>query len=233
VALTGAVSGPGWKGMGNDTKGSISKISWNVTEFMMLKGQLHTHTTCSDGNLTPQEAADVYASLGFDFLAFTDHDHLLKPSYRKAIAAVHSELLIFFGVELTVPCSKGYVHVSRIEGEQDVLHIFNHLADYDLSLRDTLQCITDVAVRYPLDAVEVTHHGFPTPLFDTPEVGYPRVAADDSHDLFACGRGWIELDCTREKDAIIAAVREGRFRNGYSGRALPVRGNGKPIVQLA
>jgi len=84
----------------------------------MLKGQLHTHTTFSDGNMTPQEVADIYAGMGFGFLAFTDHDHLLKPSYREAIAAVHSELTIFFGIELTVPSRKGYVHVSRIEGEQ-------------------------------------------------------------------------------------------------------------------
>ena len=35
---------------------------------MTLKGQLHTHTTFSDGTLTPQEVADIYAALGFDFL---------------------------------------------------------------------------------------------------------------------------------------------------------------------
>ncbi len=188
----------------------------------MLKGQLHTHTTFSDGNMTPQEVADVYAGMGFGFLAFTDHDHLLKPLYREAIAAVRSELMIFFGIELTVPCRKGYVHVSRIEGEQDVLHIFNHPAVYDLSLRETLNCLAEVGGRYPLDVVEVTHHGFPTPQFDTPAVGFPRVAADDSHDLSGCGRGWIELDCAREKDAIISAIREGRFRNGYAGRVTTI-----------
>src|SRR5665811_127490 len=118
------------------------------------------------------------------------------------IAAVRSELLIFFGVELTVPCRKGYVHVSRIEGERERLHIFNHPADCGLSLRETLRCIAEVAERFPLDAVEATSHGFQTPLFDTSEIGYPRVAADDSHDRSDCGRGWVELDSTREKDAI-------------------------------
>jgi hypothetical protein len=129
---------------------------------MHLKGQLHIHTTCSDGSLAPQEIADIYARMGFDFLAFTDHDHLLRPSYLRALASVRSELLIFAGVELTVQTRKGYLHVSRIEGEREVLHIFNHPADCGLPFRETLLCIADVAERYPLDAVEATSHGFHT-----------------------------------------------------------------------
>jgi len=45
---------------------------------MLLKGCLHTHTTCSDGVLTPQQTADAYGDRGYDFIAFTDHDYLLK-----------------------------------------------------------------------------------------------------------------------------------------------------------
>jgi hypothetical protein len=202
-------------------------------KIMFLKGQLHTHTTCSDGNLTPQEVADAYAALGFDFLAFTDHDHLLKPSYREVVASVRSELLIFTGVELTVQSRKGYVHVSRIEGEREVLHIFNHPADCGLPLKEALQCIAEVAECYSLDVVEVTSHGFPTPLFDIPGIGYPRVAADDSHDLPDCGRAWIELDGDRDKDAILTAIRAGRSRNGYAGRSHAVSGIRAPKVQLA
>ena len=200
---------------------------------MLLKGQLHTHTTCSDGSLTPQEVAGIYTGLGFDFLAFTDHDHLLKPSYRRALASVRSELLIFSGVELTVKSRKGYVHVSRIEGDREILHIFNHPSDCGLPLRETLQCIAEVAERYPLDAVEATSHGFHTPLFDIPGIGYPRVAADDSHDLPGCGRAWIELDCDRDKDAIVTAIREGRFQNGYAGWSPADPGRRAPKVQLA
>ena len=42
---------------------------------MILKGQLHTHSSMSDGGLTLQEVANEYSRLGFHFLAFTDHDH--------------------------------------------------------------------------------------------------------------------------------------------------------------
>lgn len=37
------------------------------------KGNLHTHTTWSDGVHTPAETAKHYRSKGYDFLALTDH----------------------------------------------------------------------------------------------------------------------------------------------------------------
>jgi hypothetical protein len=186
----------------------------------MLKGQLHTHTTFSDGTLTPQQLADVYTGLGFDFIAITDHDHLLKPSYMDMIQKIKSSLTIFNGIELTVHCSKGYVHVNRIEGEREVLHVFNHPADYDLSLRDTISMIAEVSALYPLDAIEVTNHGFYTPQFDTATFPYIKVAADDCHNRLGCGRGWIEVEAPRDKDAIITAIKAGHYRNRFAGKSV-------------
>jgi len=37
------------------------------------KGNLHTHSTRSDGKLPPEEVAAAYRSRGYDFLALTDH----------------------------------------------------------------------------------------------------------------------------------------------------------------
>ncbi|MCD6570686.1 MAG: PHP domain-containing protein [Deltaproteobacteria bacterium] len=181
---------------------------------MHLKGQLHIHTTYSDGKLTPQEAADIYSNLGFDFIAFTDHDHLLKPSYRSAIKAVKTDLIVFYGIELTV-FEKGYVHVNMIEGDGEILHVFNHPADYGFSLKQTIERISAIAKRYPLDAVEVTDHGFYTPEFDVPEIDYPKIASDDSHTHIGCGRAWIELDCKKDKDSILYAIKGGDFWNCY------------------
>jgi hypothetical protein len=39
-----------------------------------LRGNLHTHTTRSDGSDAPQVVLDRYAQAGYDFLAITDHD---------------------------------------------------------------------------------------------------------------------------------------------------------------
>ena len=38
------------------------------------KANLHAHTTCSDGALSPAEVIDAYAVRGYDALALTDHD---------------------------------------------------------------------------------------------------------------------------------------------------------------
>lgn len=34
---------------------------------------LHIHTTCSDGHVSPEDAAKIYRSAGFDAIALTDH----------------------------------------------------------------------------------------------------------------------------------------------------------------
>ena len=41
------------------------------------KANLHCHTTCSDGSRTPEEVKELYKSLGYSIVAYTDHDILL------------------------------------------------------------------------------------------------------------------------------------------------------------
>lgn len=38
------------------------------------KGNLHSHTTSSDGRLTPEEAVELYKKHGYNFLCFSEHD---------------------------------------------------------------------------------------------------------------------------------------------------------------
>ncbi|MBI3830292.1 MAG: CehA/McbA family metallohydrolase [Planctomycetes bacterium] len=49
-----------------------------------LKGNLHTHTTNSDGSRPPQEVIDDYAARGYDFLMISDHDKLIDPAPFKS-----------------------------------------------------------------------------------------------------------------------------------------------------
>jgi predicted metal-dependent phosphoesterase TrpH len=181
---------------------------------MLLKGCIHIHTTCSDGELSPQEVADAYSDLGYDFIAFTDHDSLLRPNCGELYDGVKSDMILFQGIELTV-FEKGYLHITRIRGERETLHILNHLGDYDLSLEQLLDRIRAVARRYPLDAVEITSKGFPHREYEIPEIPYPKIASDDAHGRIGIGRAWIEMDCRREGDAILRAIKKGRFWNCY------------------
>ena len=50
-----------------DQKGFAAGGGW-------YKGNLHSHTTVSDGRWTPEEAARQYRARGYSFLALTDHD---------------------------------------------------------------------------------------------------------------------------------------------------------------
>lgn len=48
------------------------------------KGNLHTHTTRSDGKLEPEDVVGWYDKNGYDFLAITDHDRWTDPGpYQK------------------------------------------------------------------------------------------------------------------------------------------------------
>lgn len=65
------------------------------TDGLWLKGNLHTHTTLSDGQQSPQERVAAYEARGYDFLALTDHD---RPADTRGLAA--QRLVTIPGVEL-------------------------------------------------------------------------------------------------------------------------------------
>lgn len=59
------------------------------------KGNLHSHTVCSDGHLTPEEAVHLYQTHGYSFLCLSEHD--LYTDHRAALS--DSEFLILPGLE--------------------------------------------------------------------------------------------------------------------------------------
>lgn len=50
------------------------KKSYFRQDGQWLKGNLHSHSTVSDGRFTPLELASMYAERGYDFLSITDHN---------------------------------------------------------------------------------------------------------------------------------------------------------------
>lgn len=50
------------------------KESYFPEKGIWLKGNLHSHSTVSDGQFTPLELASQYAAAGYDFLSMTDHN---------------------------------------------------------------------------------------------------------------------------------------------------------------
>ena len=72
------------------------------------KGNLHTHTTVSDGVRTPEEVIALYREKGYDFLAITDHWHTSENRVTE------DGMLLLSGCEFNV-------------GERDVLWGVYHL----------------------------------------------------------------------------------------------------------
>ena len=50
------------------------------TEGNWYKGNLHTHSTNSDGRKTPEEIVQIYKDHGYQFLAFTEHELSIRIS---------------------------------------------------------------------------------------------------------------------------------------------------------
>jgi hypothetical protein len=58
---------------------SIQSPYFDGPGAVWLKGNLHTHSTRSDGALPPQETIEKYRALSYDFLMLSDHDTLGEP----------------------------------------------------------------------------------------------------------------------------------------------------------
>lgn len=83
----------------------------NVSHEANRQGiDLHTHTTASDGSLTPTELVEKAAQLGLAALAVTDHDTLGGLAEAQA-AAEHVDLSLLPGVELSVEDESGRFHL--------------------------------------------------------------------------------------------------------------------------
>ena len=79
----------------------MKRIFFEDEGTFWMKGNLHAHSTYSDGRLTPEQLADAYRRRGYDFLAVTDHDY-----YRSYPELEREDFLMVPGMELTGPLTK-------------------------------------------------------------------------------------------------------------------------------
>ena len=78
------------------------------------KGNLHTHTTCSDGRSTPEDTLTLYKEHGYDFIALTDH-------YRWRGEAEEGGILCLSGCEYDTGSDalQGIYHITAIGCTQE------------------------------------------------------------------------------------------------------------------
>jgi len=68
-----------------------------------LKGNIHMHTTRSDGKLSPAEAADRYREAGYDFIMMSDHE-----IYWNSTELDRPDFLVLGGTESAIEMNLDY-----------------------------------------------------------------------------------------------------------------------------
>ncbi len=77
----------------------------------MAKGDFHTHSTASDGCLTPTQLVDLAAGQGVTYHALTDHDSTEGIAEAREAAAKHAGYVLIPGVEMGSDIEGSEVHM--------------------------------------------------------------------------------------------------------------------------
>jgi len=174
-----------------------------------FKGNLHMHTTESDGKLTPADAAALYAENGYDFIARTDHwkvgpadefDCLLCLTGCEYHIGSHPSAGIFHivgvGME-TDPQMRRDTPDNPLTGQEivDTIHRFGGIAviAHPAWSLNTPEQILSIHKDTPFDMTEIynstsdmprncrPYSGLITDMLAASGVYLPLGAADDSH----------------------------------------------------
>ena len=194
------------------------------------KGNLHTHTTDSDGAKTPNEVKRLYKDLGYDFLAITDHWHVNEPGDFEGMlvlsGAEYDRMkdgcyhIVGYGLKDKPQLTKGDMpqkfidEVRRCGGIVTLAHpawSMNTLAHLTpLSGVDYTEIFNSVS---DLPANCRPYSGMIVDLLAAQGIFWKSAAVDDTHWYRedACRAFiWVKAEtCTRE--AILAAIRAGDF----------------------
>ena len=195
------------------------------------RGNLHTHTTESDGELPPDETAARYRELGYDFLALTDHNHITE------VTGVPDGLLMVPGAEYGigegdpvrvwhVGCVGVTPGVPADAGSPAELHasVREHAAfswvahPYWSNLpEDEFAAFEgfDTTEVYNAVTERVIDRGYSDAAWDYALASGVRInalAVDDAHSVHDFGRGWIMLRAEKlDLDAVYEALRRGHY----------------------
>ena len=124
----------------------VYAIEDDLFDTMPYRGDLHMHTTCSDGLGTIAQLASSYRQMGLDFICITDH-HKYAPSIEaiKMFDGVDTGLEILPGEEVH-NCDMGYIHIINLGGSRSVNQMIE--ADYEnlcIALKKEAEKIDDLS----------------------------------------------------------------------------------------
>lgn len=187
-----------------------------------LRGDLHTHTTASDGKATIEEMAEAAKALGYEFLAITDHSKsqviaggLTAERLLKHVAAIRKANEKIKGITLFAGCEVDILVDGRMDFEDAIL------AELDIvvgsphaSLKQDEKTATDRILR-AIDNRYVTIIGHPTGRMINRRAGLPIeinavvARAVSAGVALEINSGWPRLDLrdTHARAALAAGVK--------------------------
>ena len=78
---------------------------------LTFRADLHCHSTCSDGTMSPKELIDLAKTEGLSALSITDHDTLCAYDEELLAYAKEKQILLGVGIEISCHHHKQSVHV--------------------------------------------------------------------------------------------------------------------------
>jgi len=194
-----------------------------------LKGNLHTHTTVSDGSRSMQDTVDDYSSRWYDWLMISDHDR-----YGDQTGLDPKRLILVPGVEVSAngphmlqvgvpePIEPSADRQEVIDGIKAVggLSICNHpnwLSDYNHFPHPLLEQLCGYSGIEIFNGCIKRLPGSPlaSDRFDRLLTLGKRIfahAVDDSHKPSDVGNGWdVVFVNEKSRGAIVEALKKGAF----------------------
>ena len=122
---------------------------------------LHIHTNCSDGDLSPLEIIDMAKKNNLDTIAIADHDTI--DAYNKNLIdyARKNNINLITAVEISTKTNKGGIHVlgynidiNNKAFNSKLLKLRNARHDYLYNVSDKLKSLGYVINTYELDKIE-------------------------------------------------------------------------------
>jgi len=212
------------------------------------RGNLHTHTTESDGRLSPQEVSEFYRSRGYDFLCLTDHEKASDPA-----GLSREDFLVFTGVETGSNSSRHHIvgiglrelgPFPRQETAQKAIDKIRSLGGLVFIAHPYWSALVDADIRNleNIEGIELYNtgceveigRGFSTVHWDNLlSSGMPLngFAVDDAHrytDDAPGGWVWVKAPSLTEKD-ILESIQKGYFYASTGPRIEDIRIEGNTV----
>ncbi len=195
-----------------------------------LRGNLHAHTTLSDGEWQPEVVIAAYERLGYDFLALSDHDLLVPPGDYQALTGItlipadevtsHGPHILAVQIqEVIVPHADRQEAIDSIR-EQGGFAVLNHpswqrqFQHFSQALMEQLSGYAGIEI-YNGVVERLEGSALALDRWDR-LLGLGRqvwgYAHDDFHRPCDLARGWNRVQTTdRSVEGICEALRHGRF----------------------